>query len=183
MTLPKTGRKEGVMKHRIDLYKVFVVMASLFVLLALKNNAVAQFDEQFNSPTLDPAWQVVTFTGPRVYGYPSPANHISLTDNPGHLRYYLDPMTHDDGFAYNFQTSYALHSCCDHDPGLEPRRTISGENWLLEAKAEYYLPYTNGRYLTLDVYFGDGDIGTFSVHFQRMRDVFYNNGIRIILPK
>jgi hypothetical protein len=41
------------------------------------------FAEEFSLPTLDPAWEVVEFTGSRVYGYSSPANHYSLTDNPG----------------------------------------------------------------------------------------------------
>jgi hypothetical protein len=60
------------------------------------------------------------------------------------------------------------------------RRTISGENWLLEAKASYYLAYTNGRYFTLNVYFGDGGIGTFSVQFQRYRDLGENR-LRVML--
>ena len=156
---------------------------SLFLLAALAHYVAAQgFNEQFSSPSLDPAWQVVQFTGTRVYGYTSPANHFSLSDNPGQLRYILDPMTHGDGFAYGFQTSYGLHSCCNHDPGLELRRAFSGENWLFAAKADYYLPYTNGRNFALNVYFGEGGIGTYSVQFLRGRDV-NQNYLRIILAE
>jgi hypothetical protein len=175
------AEKEHIMKHTLNLRKSFVVSAViLFLLLALQNNATAQFNEQFNSSTLDPAWQIVEFTGTRVYGYTSPANHISLTDNLGYLRYYVDRMTHRNGFAYNFQKWSSVSYT--YDPGLELRRTISGENWLLEAKASYYLPYTNGRDFVLDVYFGNGNIGTFSVQFQRGRDV-NQNMLRIILAK
>ena len=60
------------------------------------------FRDDFDSPTLDPAWQVVAFTGTRVYGYTSPANHISLADNPGHLRYYVDAMTYAWGFLNDY---------------------------------------------------------------------------------
>ena len=42
------------------------------------------FNEEFDSPTLDPAWHVVEFTGTRSYDYTSPANHFSLSDSPGH---------------------------------------------------------------------------------------------------
>lgn len=144
--------------------------------------ALTGFAEEFSSSTLDPAWEVVEFTGSRVYGYASPANHYSLTANPGRLRYYLDPMTHWDGFAYGFQTSVGLHSCCNHDPGVELRRAFDGEQWLLEAAADHFLPYTNGRGLTLDVYFGDGNVGTYSVQFQRGRDV-NQNYLRILLAR
>ena len=44
-------------------------ITSLVLLFVLAHNTAAQgFNEQFNSPTLDPAWQVVEYTGTRVYG-------------------------------------------------------------------------------------------------------------------
>ena len=52
------------------------VLASLFVLpgaAAAQQNAPSSFSEEFNGPTLDPAWQVVQYTGPRVYP-PYPAD-------------------------------------------------------------------------------------------------------------
>jgi hypothetical protein len=171
------------MKHTLNLRKSFVVSAViLFLILALQNNATAQFNEQFNSSTLDPAWQIVEFTGTRVYGYTSPANHISLTDNPGYLRYYLDPMTHPDGFLNNYQTTFGFHSCCNHDAGLELHRTFSGDNWLFEAKADYFMPFANGRDLDVCIYFGDGGPNTFSVFFTRFRDV-NQNWLRINLSE
>lgn len=134
---------------------------------------VAQgFDEQFSFHTLDPAWQVVEYTGARVYGYPLPANHFSLTVNPGYLRYILSPMTYHTGYLNNFLPMPAnTYSCCAHDPGLELHRTFSGEEWLLESKVNYYMPYTNGRSLQSIIYFGNGGPGTVSVHFNRWRDV------------
>jgi hypothetical protein len=149
---------------------------SLLLLLALQSNAIAQFNEQFNSPTLDPAWQVVEYTGPfpRAHGFTSPANHFSLTDNPGHLRYHLDPMTHGDGYLNDHQTTFGFHSCCNHDPGLELHRTFGGENWLFETKASYFMPFTNGRSLDIRIYFGDGSTNTLSVLFQWFRDVNQN---------
>ncbi len=113
---------------------------------------------------------MVEFTGPRVYGYTEPANHVSLTANPGYLRYSLDRMTHYDGFLNNYQTTYAYHSCCNHDPGLELQRQFSGAAWTLDVKASYYMPFSNGRDLTLRVYFGDGGPGTYYLHVGRSRD-------------
>jgi hypothetical protein len=130
------------------------------------------FAEEFASSTLDPAWEVVQFTGSRVYGYSSPANHYSLTDNPGRLRYYLDPMTHPEGFWRGFATAAPGEiSCCAHDPGIEIRRTVTGEYWLLESKVDFHMPYANGRSNELRVYFGDGNPGTLGVRMVLQRDV------------
>lgn len=133
------------------------------------------FYEDFVSSTLDPAWQVVEFAGQRVYGYSFPANHISLTANPGHLRYYLDPMSHYDGFLNDYQTTYHWHSCCDHDPGLELHRNFNGDHWVFMSKGDYHLPYTNGRNFPIRIYFGDGGSNTYYVFFGRGRDVHTNN--------
>ncbi len=132
------------------------------------------FNEEFDSPTLDPAWHVVEFTGTRSYGYTSPANHFSLSDSPGHLRYYLRPMTHPDGFLNNYQTTYGWHSCCNHDPGLELHRAFSGDNWVFEGKADSFMPFSNGRTFLTRIYFGDGNATTFFVSFERWRDVNWN---------
>lgn len=128
------------------------------------------FDEEFDSANLDPAWQLRTFTGTRVHGLSGPANHISLTDSPGHLRYLVDPMTHADGFLNGYQTTFGFHSCCNHDPGLELQRSFVGDHWLLEARSSYVMPFSNGRSLELRVYFGDGGPNTDYVGFGRWRD-------------
>jgi hypothetical protein len=160
----------------VSLRGVYVIL-----LLALASSANASFFDPFSTTTLDPAWQVVEFTGSRVYGYTSPANHYSLSDRAGYLRYMLDPMTHGDGFWNGFQTTYGQHSCCNHDPGVELRREITGEYWELEAQADFYMPYTNGRGLDLNVYFGDGNYGTYLLRFHQGRDVNgYYNGIFLI---
>lgn len=126
------------------------------------------FVDYFDGPTLDPAWQVVEFTGTRVYGYTSPANHISLTDNPGYLRYYVDPMTYPWGYINNYYTWVGYYL---HDPGLELHRPFSGGYWRFETKANYYLPYTNGRGEYVNIYFGDGGENTYALFIQRYRDV------------
>jgi len=139
----------------------------------LAGRASAQgFAEEFSSATLDPAWQVVEYGGPfpRVHGLTAAANRFSLTDNPGHLRYLVEPMTHHDGFVNGFQTTFGEHSCCNHDPGLELRRVVSGENWRFEAKASYFMPFSNGRGLIIRIYFGDGSPGTVYAQFGRHRD-------------
>ncbi|MFQ6114665.1 MAG: FlgD immunoglobulin-like domain containing protein [bacterium] len=165
------------MKHTNTLPKVFGVVAiALLLQLALRSEAKAQFFEDFSSPTLNAAWEVRAYTGPfpRSHGLISPANHHSLIDNPGHLCYFLDPMTHGDGYLNNYQTTFGFHSCCNHDAGLELHRTFSGDHWLFEAKADYFMPFANGRDLDVCIYFGDGGANTFSVFFIRFRDVNQN---------
>lgn len=131
------------------------------------------FSEDFSSPTLDPAWTVL----PGIRGgsgFPPPANHHSLTDRPGFLRYYLDPMTHFDGFWNGYQPTFGEHSCCTHDPGLELHRPLTGDHWLFEARADFHIPFTNGRRLDLRVYFGSGGTGTIGAALARGRDVNSN---------
>lgn len=132
------------------------------------------FRDDFTSSVLDSAWQQYNFVGSREYGYPLPANHFSLTDQPGRLRYLLDPMTHPDGFLNNYQKTYLYHSSYNHDPGLELLRQFSGDRWSFETKVSYYMPPTNGRSLSTRVYFGDGGVDTYYVTFTRGRDIGYN---------
>ncbi len=151
----------------------------------------AGFAEEFSSATLDPAWEVRTYAGPvpRAHGFGLPANDFSLTANPGHLRYTLNPMTHYDGYLNNYQTTFSFHSCCNHDAGLELHRAFGGEQWLLEARASYFMPFANGRLLDIRVYFGDGGANTIAVRFDRHRDGPFPFGtpesapVRVILQK
>lgn len=131
------------------------------------------FLEGFDSNVLGPEWTVVqTWPGgvSRAHGFTQPGNRYSLTDNPGSLRYLLDPMTHFDGFVNGYQTTSGEHSCCTHDAGLELHSDLDGTDWTLDAKATYFLPCTNGRAFDLRVYFGDGGPGTYFVTLQRSRD-------------
>ena len=171
------------MLRTIKLCMVFVMLLSLVILPSLQPTRVAaqgipptSFADEFDSATLDPAWQVVPFTGTRVNGYTSPANHVSLTDHPGYLRYYLDPMTYAFGFLNNYQTFVNVYP---YDPGLELHRLFSGEHWVFETKAHYYMPYTNGRGQEADIYFGDGGVNTFEVNvhpLSRRRGVLERHG-------
>jgi hypothetical protein len=148
------------------------VISVIFVMSEVPGFCSNGFNEDFNSPTLDPAWQVVEYTGTRVYGYPYPANSISLTDNPGYLRYDLYPMTYPHGFLNDYQIYTAYYS---YDYGLELHRVFTGDQWVFESKADYYMPYTNGRDLSVRIYFGDGGIDTYFVGFTRVRDVNQNH--------
>ena len=72
---------------------------------AAYNAANAEFYDDFSSPVLDPAWTVIP--GARYYntGYGLPVNDYSLTANPGHLRYTLNPMSHQHGFLNGYQAA------------------------------------------------------------------------------
>ncbi len=78
-------------------------------MLAVCLPALAQtsFYDDFNSPALDPAWTVVSYTGTRSYGFTTPANSYSLTASPGNLRYSLEAMTHEWGFVTSRSSSRA----------------------------------------------------------------------------
>jgi len=128
--------------------KTIKVFAVLFMIVSLTANiSNAQFRDDFTSSTLDPAWTVVQTWpggGSRSYGFTQPGNHYSLTDNPGFLRFWLDPMTHYDGFLNNYQTvPDNFYSCCTHDAGLEIYSTFSGDNWIFEAGGIFNLQLLN----------------------------------------
>jgi hypothetical protein len=83
------------------------------------------FTEDFSTPQLDPAWQVVQ-TVPGLGGY-------SLTDNPGYLRYYLTGwLGYSGGWTLNYQSIGWTSS-------LTLLRQFDGENWILRTKADYNL--------------------------------------------
>jgi hypothetical protein len=157
--------------------RLFAFLCIIFGFTA--NNAKAQFFEDFSSTNLDPAWTVVqTWPGgtPRAYGYTLPGNRYSLTANSGYLRYWLDEMTHMDGFLNSYQTTYGFHSCCIHDAGLEIQRTFSGDKWSFEAGGIFHLPaYANGRGFIVRLYFGTGEGPTYWVQIYRGADVHWNS--------
>src|SRR5688572_6349378 len=164
---------------------LIAALISFFLFPVLESSARAQgFNEQFNSPTLDPAWTVVqTWPGgaPRAHGFTQPGNRYSLTDNPGFLRYSLDPMTHFDGFLNGYATTFSYHSCCNHDAGLEIHRAFSGNNWRFEAGGNFFLPFTNGRSFGIRIYFGTGAVPTYRVDLRRSADVNQNTvGLHLV---
>lgn len=164
------------MKLTTRLLHAVILLAVLVSMLVVPGSAVAQqevitaFSEEFSGPTLDPAWEVVEFPGPRSHGYPLPANHFSLAAAPGFLRYYVDPMTYPEGFLSGFITPPPDRWGYRYDPGLELRRTFGGDQWTLETKVQYYMPFSNYRAFELRVYFGDGGPGTVYLNIQRVRD-------------
>jgi hypothetical protein len=180
---PNTKKWRYVMKF-FKLVSTLIAVGIFFLFLALQD-ANAQFFDDFSSPTLDPAWTVVqTWPGgvPRAHGFTQPGNHYSLTDNPGYLRYGLDPMTHWDGFLNGYTTISGYHSCCTHDAGLEIHRAFSGDNWRFEVGGIFHLPFTNGRAFAVRLYFGTGAVPTYWVHLHRIADV-HANEVRLQLSE
>lgn len=108
------------------------------------------FDEEFSTPKLDSAWSIFEWTGQNVYDYPS-FGHYSLSDRPGHLRYYLDPMMsfgHQQKYQPFFGGWYWVY------PALEISRPFSGDKWQIEAKASFSMvDGANGRQFALMIVF------------------------------
>ena len=161
----------------------FTLLTALGLVGPTRSASAQGFIESFDAPVLGPEWTLAGYSGPfpRSHGYLSPANEYSLTANPGHLRYILQPMTHFDGFLNDYQTTYAYHSCCNHDAGLELQRPFTGDHWTLETKVFFHLPFANGRAFQTRVYFGDGGPGTFYIYVGRGRDVFPYNALQFAL--
>jgi hypothetical protein len=100
--------------------------------------SVPSWSEEFSDSTLMPAWSVWQYDGERHNGQTSPANHFSLTDNAGHLRYFVDPMTH--AAAWRDYEPYFASPYYWYDPGLSLERELGGQHWALEVKASYFVP-------------------------------------------
>lgn len=133
----------------------------------------ASFFEDFNSPTLDPAWSVYQYTGTRHSYDGSPANHYSLTANPGSLRYYQDPMTHSGVYVYDYQIvsdPYYLY-----DPSLEISRPITGNRWIYETNIHVAFPSTQGVAITNWILFGPPGAGAQYVAFQYYGHMYAGN--------
>ncbi|MDP2983890.1 MAG: PKD domain-containing protein [Candidatus Latescibacter sp.] len=102
-------------------------MLIVVILLMSSGSVYAQtFTEDFSTPPLDPAWQVVQ-TVPGLGGY-------SLTDNSGYLRYSLTGwLGSSGGWTQNYQSSGGWR------PSLTLIRSFGGENWILRTKVNYNL--------------------------------------------
>ena len=114
------------------------------------NKTAHAFVEEFSSPLLDSAWSLFEWKGPNVYDYAS-FDRYSLTDHPGHLRYYLGSMTgpsHQQSYLPSFSGWYW------HYPSLEISRPLDGDHWVLEAKATYSMVSgANARGFGLIIFF------------------------------
>jgi len=161
-----------------QLVQYIKVMAVLLLFMAVVQPhpiaaAGTDFNEDFNSASLDPAWQVMSysFSGVRSHSITAPANHFDLTSNPGFLRYSLDPMTHNDSFWNGFVPMGPNQYNYTYDPGLVISRPLSGTYWNLEAKAQFNMPSSNGRSIGLNAYFGNGGVDTYEASFSRFGDI------------
>jgi len=95
------------------------------------------FREDFSEPVLDPAWTVTdTYPG---HGY------YSLTGNS--LRYYIQAWSQavDTPTPPN-EWGYVYYPC------MKLSRSFSGTDWTFETKVTYYMPYSNGRFLVMQVF-------------------------------
>jgi hypothetical protein len=94
------------------------------------------WQEDFLAPALDPSWTVLSNLSP---------NHYSLTDNPGHLRYYLAPAMHWDSWPnYAYVWDEGTHYW--YAPSLVLLRNFTGGNWILKTKVTYdFSVVRNGR--------------------------------------
>ena len=86
--------------------------------------AEVSFRDDFDGPALDSAWQVIAGLGA-----------YSMTDNPGHLRYYLHGPRADGGACRGVPSSGGW------SPSLSIERSFDGTEWTLRAKATYNHKY------------------------------------------
>ena len=79
-----------------------VLVAMLIIPPSIGLAAIGGFMEDFSSAVLDPTWTVIP--GARYYYlfFGLPVNDYSLTANPGHLRYTINPMSHQWGFLNGY---------------------------------------------------------------------------------
>ncbi|MGH7454379.1 MAG: tetratricopeptide repeat protein, partial [bacterium] len=130
--------------------------------------AAQSFVEEFTSSILDPAWSVFEWKGPNVYDYPT-FGRYSLTDHPGHLRYYLGPMmgpNHQQSYLPSFSGWYWSY------PSLEISRPLYGDHWVLEAKVTYSLVAgANGRSFDLIVFFDPARDREIALRVNRQKDM------------
>jgi len=109
------------------------------------------FDEDFFAATLGKAWSVYQWKKPNVYGAKS-FGRYSLTDHPGWLRYYVDPMT-VPGRSSNYLPGFDEWWYWYY-PSLEIRRLLHGDRWTLETRMTFSMVYgANSRNLRLIIYF------------------------------
>lgn len=124
---------------------------------------VQLLEEEFKAQQLDPAWEIVPFSG---YG------RYSLADNLGHLRYYLEG---NRGYSGGWHNGYQVESW---HPTTTLIREYYGDSWVLHAKGTYNLHNRVGSGSTgaqragLYIAFGDGNENY--LYIDRGVDYWYN---------
>ncbi|MHB8827994.1 MAG: LamG-like jellyroll fold domain-containing protein [Syntrophales bacterium] len=113
--------------------------------------------DDFSGTDLNPAWHVESGTG-----------SYSLTDNSGYLRYKLT------GQAYS---GHSVGASSSWSPSLALIRPFNGDNWVLNAKADYNIVWqgTGAQYQVFTVAFGAGNNAYLSI--TRGTDQWYNANI------
>ncbi|MBN1671127.1 MAG: hypothetical protein JXR37_08855 [Kiritimatiellae bacterium] len=139
-----------------------VLAAAMVVLAAPVHRALAEpsFDDQFDAPPLDPAWQVMEGLG-----------SYSLESNPGHLRYILEgPRANGGGWRPVDIGTWS--------PSLALLRPFEGDTWSIRTKATFNYKWqgTGAQDQQLYIAFGDGTQDFIII--QRTADQGYNhNGL------
>jgi len=91
------------------------------------------FIEDFSSPQLDSSWLVLEWNQPNIYNYAS-FGRFSLTEHPGQLRYYLDPIM-SEAYIHSYLPYFS--GWYWHYPGLKLNQILSGNSWQLETRVTY----------------------------------------------
>jgi hypothetical protein len=117
----------------------------------LRKPEITAFQEEFSDTVLSSQWIVYQWNRPNLFSS-SHFGHYSLTDQAGHLRYYLDPASLHGwivGYLPNYSGIYWYY------PSMELRRLLWGDRWVLETRVTYFLlDRINGRTLVWLVLFG-----------------------------
>lgn len=140
---------------------------------SINNSQVAtgDFNDDFSTGTLDPAWSIADYTP----GH----GEITLSENPGFLRYKLTGwLSNQEGWRNTVRSGWL--------PSLAAIRSFSGKEWKLETKVTYNLHERIGstsrgaQMPNLFIAFGSGNDNY--IQIRRYVDYAYNyNGLVVIL--
>jgi hypothetical protein len=141
-------------------------------------NNVGSWSDEFSSSALDPSWNVWQYTGQRKNGQSTGMDHYSLTDNPGSLRYYVDPMV-SPAHWHNYEPYYSGYYW--YDPSLELSRELAGTQWTLDLKVTWYVePTANAANHLLILHFDSASGDAWDYDLQRVVNSGTNgNGIAL----
>lgn len=140
---------------------IVIAIMGLSVLVGIdKISAQEGFREDFSSNFLSPEWKVLHWSGqPWTYHIP---HRYSLTDNPGHLRFYIGAMTNGG--------SQPIHHTYWWFPSIRLNRTFSGTDWTFETRVVYHLPFSNARHFYIGIRYGDAEKSLGMIEFRKTID-------------